>query len=159
MKWSESRSVVSVCDPMDYTVHGILQARILEWVALRFPGDLPNPGVEPRSPSLQADSLPAELQRKHLGREATREVTLMLSIKWLDHVSVNNKLYGCNGFGSYLSLYEIMFVYLLSLIICLPTTTTTHTNMISHESNCSILFISVSVVLTVGPGTDTVCKV
>ena len=28
------------------------------------PGDLPNPGIEPRSPSLQADSLPAEPQRK-----------------------------------------------------------------------------------------------
>ena len=28
------------------------------------PGDLPNPGVEPRSPTLQADSLPAELQGK-----------------------------------------------------------------------------------------------
>ena len=28
------------------------------------PGDLPNPGVEPRSPSLQVDSLPAELQGK-----------------------------------------------------------------------------------------------
>ena len=24
---------LTVCDPMDYTVHGILQARILEWVA------------------------------------------------------------------------------------------------------------------------------
>ena len=33
---SESRSVVSLCDPMDYTVHGILQARILEWVAVPF---------------------------------------------------------------------------------------------------------------------------
>ena len=33
-KWSESRSVMSdFCDPMDYTVHGILQARISEWVA------------------------------------------------------------------------------------------------------------------------------
>ena len=28
------------------------------------PGDLPNPGVEPRSPSLQADSFPAEPQRR-----------------------------------------------------------------------------------------------
>ena len=35
---SESRSVVSnFCNPMDYTVHGILQARILEWVAFSFP--------------------------------------------------------------------------------------------------------------------------
>ena len=45
---------------MDYTVHGILQAKILEWVAFPPPGDLPNPGIEPRSPTLQADSLPAE---------------------------------------------------------------------------------------------------
>ena len=34
---NESRSVVSICDPMDYTVHGILQARILEGVAFPFP--------------------------------------------------------------------------------------------------------------------------
>ena len=32
--------------------------------SLSLPGDLPNPGVEPRSPSLQADSLPAEPQGK-----------------------------------------------------------------------------------------------
>ena len=49
---------------MDYTVHGILQARILEWVAIPFSGDLPNPGIEPKSPTLQADSLPAEAQGK-----------------------------------------------------------------------------------------------
>ena len=49
---------------MDYTVQGILQARILEWVAFPFPGDLPNPGIEPGSPILQADSLPAEPQQK-----------------------------------------------------------------------------------------------
>ena len=47
---------------MDYTVHGILQARILEWVAIPSPGDRPNPGIEPKSPTLQADSLPAEPQ-------------------------------------------------------------------------------------------------
>ena len=34
------------------------------WSGLLFPssGDLPNPGIEPGSPSLQADSLPTELQ-------------------------------------------------------------------------------------------------
>ena len=47
-------------DPMDYTVHGILQARILEWVVSPSPGDLLNPGIKPRSHALQADSLPAE---------------------------------------------------------------------------------------------------
>ena len=38
--------------------------RILEWVASPSPGDLPNPGIKPRSPTLQADSLPAEPQGK-----------------------------------------------------------------------------------------------
>ena len=33
---SESGSVVTLCDPMDYTIHGILLARILEWVASAF---------------------------------------------------------------------------------------------------------------------------
>ena len=28
--------VLTLCDPLDYTVHGILQARILEWVAVPF---------------------------------------------------------------------------------------------------------------------------
>ena len=51
-------------NPMDYTVRGILQARILEWVAFPSPGDLPNPGIKPRSPALKVDSLPAEPPRK-----------------------------------------------------------------------------------------------
>ena len=55
---------LTLCNSTDYTVHGILQARILEWVAFPFSGDLPNPGIEPRSPALQADSLPAEPQGK-----------------------------------------------------------------------------------------------
>ena len=33
----------TLCDPMGYTVHGILQARILEWVAFPFSGGLPQP--------------------------------------------------------------------------------------------------------------------
>ena len=56
------QSCLTLCDPMDYTVHGILQARTLEWVAVPFSGDLPNPGIEHRSPTLQADSLPAKPQ-------------------------------------------------------------------------------------------------
>ena len=44
--------------------HGLLQARILEWEAFPFSRDLPNPGIEPKSPTLQADSLAAEPQGK-----------------------------------------------------------------------------------------------
>ena len=52
-------------NPMDCSlpgssVHGILQARILEWVATPFSRDLPNPRIEPWSPALQTDSLPSE---------------------------------------------------------------------------------------------------
>ena len=59
-----TQSCPTIYNPMDYIVHGILQARILEWVAFPSPGDLPNPGIEPRSPALQADSSPAEPQGK-----------------------------------------------------------------------------------------------
>ena len=46
--------------PPGSSVHKILQARVLEWVAILSLGDLPNPGTEPGSPALQADSLPLE---------------------------------------------------------------------------------------------------
>ena len=99
-----AQSCPTLCDPMDYTVHGILQARILKWVAfpssrgsslprdrtqvshiaggfftssatreaqeywngqsIPSPGDLPDPGIEPGFPVLQADSLPTELLGK-----------------------------------------------------------------------------------------------
>ena len=36
MKVKVSQSCLTLCDPMDYTVNGILQARILEWVAIPF---------------------------------------------------------------------------------------------------------------------------
>ena len=54
---------LTLCDPMDYTVHGI-QARYRSGEPSPSPGDLPNPGIDPRSPALQADSLPAEPQEK-----------------------------------------------------------------------------------------------
>ena len=49
---------------MDYTVHGILQAMdwrpFLSFEPFLSPGAFPNPEMEPRSPTLQVDSLPAE---------------------------------------------------------------------------------------------------
>ena len=54
-----------LCDPMDCSppgscVHGIFQARILEWVVISFSRDLPDPGIKPGSPALQVDLLPSE---------------------------------------------------------------------------------------------------
>ena len=58
------KSYLTLCDPMDhsptgFSIYGILQA---SWSGLPFPspGDLPDPGTEPRSPALQADSLLSE---------------------------------------------------------------------------------------------------
>ena len=55
---------VALFDPMDYTVYGIIQAIILEWVALPFSRGSSQLRFEPRSLTLQADSLPAEPQGK-----------------------------------------------------------------------------------------------
>ena len=67
---SESESEVAqscptLCDPLDCSLpgsstHGILQAGILEWVTISFSGELPDPGIEPGSPALQADALHSE---------------------------------------------------------------------------------------------------
>ena len=66
ISWGEvqvTQARLTLCNPMDYAVHGILQVKILEWIP--FPSrDLPNPGLEPRSPALQVDSLLAESQEK-----------------------------------------------------------------------------------------------
>ena len=55
-----------LCHLPGSSVHVILQVRILEWVVIPFSRDLPDPGIKPRSPALQADSLPAEPQGKPL---------------------------------------------------------------------------------------------
>ena len=57
----------------------ILQARILEWVAMPSPGDLPDPGTEPRSPTLQADALLSEPS----GKSALSNFTSILNYQTL----------------------------------------------------------------------------
>ena len=43
-------------NPPDSSIHGIFQARVLEWVAIPSPGDPLGPGIEPGSVALQAES-------------------------------------------------------------------------------------------------------
>ena len=47
MKVKVAQSCLTLCDPMDYTVHGILQTRILEWVAFPFSRE----SSQPRDPT------------------------------------------------------------------------------------------------------------
>ena len=70
-KWikPDSKIIQILCDPMNTnprgsSVHGLLQARILE--PFPSPGDFPKPGIKPRSPTLQVDSLlPEPLGKPH----------------------------------------------------------------------------------------------
>ena len=60
-KWLHS--CLTLCDPTDCSppgssARGILQARILEWIAMPSPEDLPDPGIKRESPALQAVALP-----------------------------------------------------------------------------------------------------
>ena len=48
------------CIPPGSSVHGVLQTRTLEWVAILSPGNLPDPGIEPGTAALQVDSVPSE---------------------------------------------------------------------------------------------------
>ena len=48
------------CSPPGSSIHGILQVRILEWVAISFSRGSSWPGIKPGPPALQADSLPSE---------------------------------------------------------------------------------------------------
>ena len=75
----------ALCDPMDCSlpgssVHGILQATILEWIAIPFSGDLPNPGFESASSVLQADSLPSEPPGKNFSYYIDYGISLILSL-------------------------------------------------------------------------------
>ena len=61
IKVKVAQSCSTLCDPME-SIQSMKFSRPEYWNGLPFPSprDLPNLGIEPRSPTLQADSLPAE---------------------------------------------------------------------------------------------------
>ena len=69
MKVKSLQSCTTLCDPMGCSpsvssVYGVFQVRVIEWVAISFSRGLPDSGIEPRSPALQADTLLSEPQGK-----------------------------------------------------------------------------------------------
>ena len=86
----------TLCDPMNCSVpgspvYGLFQASTLEngntGLPFPSPGDLPNPGIEPRSPALQADSLPEFLQVDYLPEFFTRILGHKGSLRILEWVA------------------------------------------------------------------------
>ena len=64
---SVAKSCLTLCNPMNYSppgfsVHGIFQATILDWLRFSSPGNLPHPGTELASPAWQVGSLPLSHQ-------------------------------------------------------------------------------------------------
>ena len=60
MKVKVAQLYLTLCDPMDYTVHGILQARILEWVAFPFSGGSSQPRDQTQVSHIAGRFVPAE---------------------------------------------------------------------------------------------------
>ena len=78
-----TQSCPTLCEPIDCnppgsSIHGILQARILEWVAIPSLGDFPDPGMEHSSPGLQGDSLPSEPRGKPIVVKDKASLCLLL---------------------------------------------------------------------------------
>ena len=64
-----AQSCLTLCNPMDCNLQAppsMVFSRQEYWSGLPFPspGDLPDPGIEPGSPTLYADALPSELPGK-----------------------------------------------------------------------------------------------
>ena len=80
-----AQSYPTLCDPMNCSppgssVHGVLQARILEGVAIASPpGDLPHLGIKLGSPALQADCLLSEPPGKNQCPIANSRADVMVS--------------------------------------------------------------------------------
>ena len=79
---AHTQSYLMLCDCMDCSllgssVHGIFQARILEWLPLPSPWNLPCPGTEPRSP-VSLTLAGALLQLYHLGSPKSRYFLVIL---------------------------------------------------------------------------------
>ena len=91
--WSEvevTQLCLTLCNLMDYIVHGILQARILEWVTFPFCRGSSQPRDATQVSCMQADSLPAEPQGKQRRLSANELMLLNCgagkdSLEFLEH--------------------------------------------------------------------------
>ena len=70
VNWESFNFSKSHCTPLTQRhFNDVKKIKITNWSELPCPspGDLPNPGIKPRSPALQVDSLPVEPPAKHKG--------------------------------------------------------------------------------------------
>ena len=95
---------------MDYTVHGILQARILEWVAFPFSRGFSQPRDRTQVSHI-ADHLPAEPQGKPTLKFNHSLTILSPSHPLLDKIPEGNALKLCLGNYSFSILFILLLPY------------------------------------------------
>jgi len=108
VKVKVSQSCLTLCDPMDYIVHGILQARILEWVAFPFSkGIFPTQGSNPVS----------HIAGGFFTSWATSKVCVLIFNIYMLKVHVINSisLFLCNFWGLCLVLKEFSIVHIMKI--------------------------------------------
>ena len=91
--------------PMDYSltgssIHGILQARILEWVAMPSSRDPPDPGIQPLSPA--SPSLTDCLLLSHLGSPYIRYVLIFPNTSFPKRDFLGRRVSHINVFDAHL---------------------------------------------------------
>ena len=99
VKLKVAQLCLTLCDPMDCIVHGILQARILEWVAFPFSRE----SSKPRSSALQADSSSVESS----GKPKNTGVGSLSLLQWIFSIQeLNRGLLHCRQ-----TLYQLSYQF------------------------------------------------
>ena len=107
-----------LCNPTDYTVHGILQSRILVWVAFPFSRG----SSQPKYPSLQVDSLPAEPQAQFSSVQSLSRVRLFAT-PWITEHQVSLSITNSRSLLKLMSIESVMpssHFILCRLLVLLP---------------------------------------
>ena len=110
----------TLCDPRNCSlpgssVHGILQARIPEWVAIPFSWGSFNPGIEPRSPAFQAVDSPLNHQGISVGVKWYHIVLICIPLM----TDVTGHLLMCCWLFVYLLWRNVFFKSFIHFCICL----------------------------------------
>ena len=71
------------CSPPVSSIHGILQQEYWSGLPFLSPGDLLNPGIQPKPPALEADSLPTEASGKANEGNLEFKVEAKKAFPWL----------------------------------------------------------------------------
>ena len=87
VKWKPLSHVRLFVTPIDHTVHGIRQARILEWVAFPFSRESSQPKDWTHISSIEVDSLPAEIQ----GKPKNTGVGSLSLLQWIFQTQESNQ--------------------------------------------------------------------